>query len=149
MALVLIAGSGGMMVFLGQRIMHSFLGSFIALLVGASLVSSLGVLPYLDRYKSPRPVGEFVKNHASSAASVYVFQSTMSDFNYYAQREKIPVVGSKVELTKLREANAQLYLLIKDKDLNDVGPRQNYDIVTEQRVGERKWYLRRAPAKVS
>src|SRR5439155_869613 len=58
MALVLIAGSGGMMVFLGQRIMHSFLASFIALLVGA---------------------------------------------------------------------NAQLYLPIKDKDLNDVGPRQNYN----------------------
>src|SRR5439155_165639 len=86
---VLIAGSGGMMVFLGQRIMHSFLASFIALLVGASLVSSLGVLPYLDRYKSPRPVGEFVKNHASPAAPVYVFQSTMSDFNYYAQRERL------------------------------------------------------------
>ena len=149
MALALIAGSGGMIVFLGQRIMHSFLASFIALLVGASLVGSLGVLPYLDRYKSPRPVGEFVKNHASPAAPVYVFQSTMSDFNYYAQREKIPVIGSKVELAKLREANAQLYLLIKDKDLNDVGPRQNYDIVTEQRVGERKWYLLRAPAKVS
>jgi hypothetical protein len=59
------------------------------------------------------------------------------------------VVGSKVELGKLREANAQLYLLIEDKDLNDVGPRQNYDIVTEQRVGERKWYLLRAPGKVS
>jgi hypothetical protein len=149
MALVLIAGSGGMIVFLGQRIMRSFLGSFIALFVGASLVGSLGVLPYLDRYKSPRPVGEFVKNHASPVAPVYVFQSTMSDFNYYAQREKIPVVGSKVELAKLREANAQLYLPIEDKDLNDVGPRQNYDIVTEQRVGERKWYLLSAPGKVS
>jgi len=73
----------------------------------------------------------------------------MSDFNYYAQREKIPVIGSTVELAKLREVNAQWYLLINDKDLNDVGPRQNYDIVTEQRVGERKWYLLRAPGKVS
>jgi hypothetical protein len=115
----------------------------------ASLVGSLGVLPYLDRYKSPRPVGEFVKNHASPAAPVYVFQSTMSDFNYYAQREKIPVIGSMVELAKLMEANAQWFLLINDKDLNDVGSRQNYDIVTEQQVGERKWYLLRTPGRVS
>jgi 4-amino-4-deoxy-L-arabinose transferase-like glycosyltransferase len=144
--LLLIAGSTSMVVFLRWKIAHWVLWSFMILFVAVSVVSSIGVLPSLDRYKSPRPIGEFVLSHVPASTPVYVFHSTMSDFNYYARREKIPVIASE-EIPKLRQANSALYILINDKDLHDV--KQNYDIVTAQPVGERKWFLLRISRMVS
>jgi hypothetical protein len=63
----------------------------------------------------------------------------MSDFNYYAQRERIPVVASENALGELAAFRAETYLLIYDKDLKRVrGLEQGGDIITEERVGGRK-----------
>jgi hypothetical protein len=127
--------------FLAQKRLRFFMASFVGLLLGLSLISSVGVLPYLDRYKSPRPIGEFVREYLDGASPVYVFQSTMADFNYYARRERMPVIPSWEGVRKLVASNRSMFLLIDDKDLQTIDPMQSYQILKEQRVGERKWYV--------
>jgi hypothetical protein len=141
LALGLAAGASAMIFFLRQRNLRFFFTSFVGLLLGLSVISFVGVLPYLDRYKSPRPIGEFVREHMNSGAPVYVFQSTMSDFNYYARRERLPVIPSWEGVVKLAASNPSVFLLVDDKDLRTIDPAQSYNILKEQRVGERKWYV--------
>ena len=148
LTVILLTGAAIMFHALTKRNLTLYFSSLISVLLGLSIVSSVGILPYLDKYKSPRYVGEFVKEHVPESAPVYVFQSTMSDFNYYARRERIPVVASGNALAELVASRPETYLLIHDKDLRQVKElKQTADIVMEQRIGERKWYLIRLPRR--
>ena len=70
----------------------------------------------------------------------------MSDFNYYSRRIDIPVIASEDEIVKISKSNRPAYLLISDKDLKTVKLFQSARaVVTEGRVGERKWCLIRFP----
>ena len=147
--LVLVTGSAVMTFSLWRRVVNSFFWSFISLILAVSVISSVRILPYLDKYKSPRAIGEFVRTHVPESIPVYIFQSTMSDFNYYSRRIDIPVIASEDEIVKISKSNRPAYLLISDKDLKTVKLFQSArDVVTEGRVGEKKWYLIRLP-KVS
>lgn len=141
LALLLVAASAGMFVFLRRKQMAAVLASFTALLLGMSLVASAGVMPYLDAFKSPRPIAEFVRFHLPTSQTVYVFRSTMADFNFYARRDEIPVVASEDEVIKLAQSGREAYLIINGKDLKRLPLGSRFKIVTESRVGERKWYL--------
>jgi 4-amino-4-deoxy-L-arabinose transferase-like glycosyltransferase len=150
LAAILLVGSAVMLVSLKRKKLALFFWSFVALFVGVSLVMSVAVLPYFDQHKSPRAVGEFVRNHVPDSIPVYIFQSTMSDFNYYAGRASIPVISSEEEIAKLSASHAQAYLLINDKDLKEVKRlKDNREVVIERRVGDRKWYLLRLPQVAS
>ena len=141
---ILLVGSAIMLVSLKRKKLSLFFWSFVALFAGVFLVMSVGVLPYFDQHKSPRAVGEFVRNHVPDSIPVYIFQSTMSDFNYYAGRASIPVISSEEEIARLSASHAQAYLLINDKDLMEIKRlKNNREVVIERRVGDRKWYLLR------
>lgn len=86
-------------------------------------------------------MGEFIMGHIPMEAPLYIFRSTMSDFNYYARREAIPVINSRDEIEKLFLQNRGAYLLINEKDLKQLNLEQKPNVVTEKQVGERKWYL--------
>ena len=59
------------------------------------------------------------------------------------------MIASEDEIVKISKSNRPAYLLISDKDLKTVKLFQSArDVVTEGRVGEKKWYLIRLP-KVS
>jgi 4-amino-4-deoxy-L-arabinose transferase-like glycosyltransferase len=141
LASILVGGSVAMFVCLRRRQVAVVFISFAALLLGLSLVGSAGVLPYLDTFKSPRPIAEFVRFHLPKSQPVYVFKSTMVDFNYYARRDEIPVVASEDEVAKLAHSGREAYLIINDKDLKRFRLGTKFKIVTESRVGERRWYL--------
>ena len=149
-AAVLLVGSTLMIVGLKRKKLQLFLGSFVALFVGVSVVMSVGVLPYFDRHKSPRTVGEFVRNHVPDSIPVYIFQSTMSDFNYYARRDRIPVISSQEEIARLTTSHARAYLLINEKDLKELKEfKDNREVIIKRRIGERQWYLLRLPQVAS
>ena len=141
LALTLAAGSIGMILLLRQRKIEASFWALIGVLISSLFISDVAVFPYLDKYKSPRPMGEFIWGNVSSAAPVYIFQSTMIDFNYYARREVIPVVTSWEETDKLPSEGQVKYLLINEKDLKEMHREQGQTIMVEKRVGERKWYL--------
>lgn len=141
LALILVGGSASMFLFLRRKEMANVFVGFTALLLGLSLVASVGVLPYLDTFKSPRSMAEFVRFHLPESQPVYVFKSTMADFNYYARRDEIPVVASESEVAKLAQSGREAYLIINDKDLKRFRLGTKFKIVTERGVGARKWYL--------
>ena len=142
-AMIFAAGAIGMFLFLQRKRLELVLLSLLAVMLGTSLVASIAVFPYLDGYKSPRPIGEFVRSHLAADSRVYVFKSTMADFNFYARREKLPVVNSADDVKKLTLSGQEVYLIINDKDLKQFKFDSMFNAVTEQQIGEKKWYLLR------
>jgi len=142
-AAILIGGSIWMFIFLRRKQLEHLFFGFLAVLLGTSVILSAGVFPYLDEYKSPRPIGEVIRSRLAPDLPVYVFQSTMADFNYYSKRDQIPVVASKDEVSKLTLSGREAYLIINDKDLQQIKSSVRFDVVTEHQVGEKKWYLLR------
>ena len=65
----------------------------------------------------------------------------MSDFNYYAHRETIPVLRSMEALEQVSLQGQETYLLINERDLKKVRLGLLQSIVTERQVGETKWHL--------
>ena len=142
-AAIALAGGGAMFLSLRRGRMEAFFLSLLAVLLGTFLVAAVGVFPYLDAYKSPRPIAEYVRSRLPLGASVYVFKSTMADFNYYARRERIPVVDSADDVTKLSLSGRNRYLLVNGKDARQFKFDSRFNIVTEHQIGEKKWYLLR------
>ena len=138
-AAILAAGAFGMFVFLQRKRLEHVFFCLLAVLFGTTLIASVGILPHLDSYKSPRAIGEAVRSRLPADVPVYVFQSTMADFNYYARREQIPVVASAEDVRKLSGHGA--HLIISDKDLKQNKLNVGFKIVSEHQVGEKKWYL--------
>ena len=90
------------------------------------------------------------QNHVAESMLVYIFQSTVSDFNYYSQRDSILIVSSEDGIAHLIASDPRGYLLVSDKDLKKIGWfKQKREVVTEQRLGERKWNSLRLPSGAS
>jgi 4-amino-4-deoxy-L-arabinose transferase-like glycosyltransferase len=142
-ASILSIGSGGMILLLGRKKLELFFLVLIAVFASAIWISDVGLLPYLDRYKSPRAMGEFIQNKISAKAPVYIYRDTMSDFNYYARRETIPVLRSVEDIEQVFLKGQEAYLLISERHLNEFPLGRPQTIVTERQLGETKWYLAR------
>ena len=141
LTVLLVGGSTSMFMFLRRKQLEHFFFGFLVVLLGVSVIAFTQVLPYLDQYKSPRPIGEVIRSRIPAHVPVYVFQSTMADFNYYARREQIPMVGSEDEVNTLSKGEA--YLVINDKDFRETKFSVKSEIVSVHQVGEKKWYLLR------
>ena len=139
----LAAGSIAMFAFLRGRQLERFFVSLLVVLFAMSFTASDGVLPYLNKYKSPRPIGEAIRSPLLQNSPVYIFQSTMVDFNYYARREQIPVLDSEDQLRNVTRSEGGTYLIINDKDLREAKFSMKSQIVSVHQVGEKKWYLLR------
>jgi 4-amino-4-deoxy-L-arabinose transferase-like glycosyltransferase len=145
-AIIAVVGTVIMALQLAGAKLELFFRSLIGLLTLLTLLTGAGVLPYLNKYKSPRPISEYVKSQIPAAAPVYVFHSTMADFNYYSGREVIPVVPSQSAIAGIGVLHPDAYLLVDDKDLR--GMRLSTEPpkpLTQHRVGDRTWYLLKIP----
>jgi len=129
-----------MCVFLRRKQLQYFFFSFSIVLLGVSIIASAAVFPYLDKYKSPRPISEVIRSRLPADSPVYVYKSTMADFNYYARRKQIQVIGDDF---KLAPSPRETYLIINEKDLKQFKSDLRFNPVSEHQVGERKWYLLR------
>lgn len=65
----------------------------------------------------------------------------MNDFNYYTERESIPVLSSSGEVAQASRQHGEGYLLIKERDLAKIGVLDREQIVTTGAVGSTIWYL--------
>jgi hypothetical protein len=110
-------------------------------MVLATLAAPIWFLPFLERYKSPRPFSMAVNRRISQTATLYVYADTMNDYNFYMERAVIPVIKSHAELQKLMSKEQAGYLLIKDKDLARTGLIDKSRIILERGSEGRAWYL--------
>jgi 4-amino-4-deoxy-L-arabinose transferase-like glycosyltransferase len=100
------------------------------------------LLPFVDRFKSPRTVADEVRRRIAPDAPLYIYTDSMHDYNFYLERESIPVIPSAAELKKLRNANAPGYLLIKQKDLREAALEpQDEMLLNRGAPASRAWYL--------
>jgi len=102
------------------------------------------IFPFVDRFKSPRPVAAAVAGHIA-ATPLYIYADSMHDYNFYAGRKLIPVISTADRLDKLRQEAGSGFLLVKHKDLRELGG-QNQDLIdrkiaVDQRAPGRWWYL--------
>jgi 4-amino-4-deoxy-L-arabinose transferase-like glycosyltransferase len=123
-----------------RRPSHVFLATVSTMLAGM-LYLSLWALPFIDRYKSARPFAALVKRTVPPALPLFVYADTMTGFNFYAEREVVPVLRSEADLDDAMSRNRAGYLLIKERDLSETEKRGAIRTVAEAQIGERKWYL--------
>lgn len=105
------------------------------------LSASFLIMPYLEEYKSRRPFSREIKRRVPPGASLYIYADTMNDFNYYTEREVIPVVKSTSELERLVLKGSSGYILIKDRDLQRLNTVPKDRVIAANDVGGTRWNL--------
>ncbi|HEX6769287.1 MAG TPA: hypothetical protein VF208_08040, partial [Candidatus Binatia bacterium] len=101
----------------------------------------LWVFPYLEAFKSPRPFALEINRFVPVTAPLYIYADTMHDFNYYAGREKIPVVNSLPVLRNLLAAPQPGFLLVKERDLSRLAMVPRSWVIASDRKGRIPWHL--------
>jgi 4-amino-4-deoxy-L-arabinose transferase-like glycosyltransferase len=107
----------------------------------SALTASAWLLPFIDQFKSPRPLALKVKSTIPPAAPLFIYADTMNDYNFYMQREVLVVVPTLAELEKLMRQEKSGYMLIKQKDLDRLPSMLRGRIVLKEDVEGRNWYL--------
>jgi 4-amino-4-deoxy-L-arabinose transferase-like glycosyltransferase len=99
------------------------------------------IFPYLEQFKSERPFSQAIKRIVPSSAPLYIYADTMNDFNYYSEREVIPVIRWSFQVKKLPGLSENSYLLIKDSDLKRMPMIPAKWIVATDSTGGKTWCL--------
>ena len=105
------------------------------------LCAVIWIFPYIEPFKSRRFFSLEVNRIVPPTATLYVYADTMNDFNYYTEREAIPVLKSPGEVEKLLAAGKDDYLLIKERDLQRNASIPREKILAPDAVGSTIWYL--------
>lgn len=104
------------------------------------------ILPFADRYKSPRPFAAIVRQYVPSDQPLFIYADGMHDFNYYLERESIPVLASPSELREVAAGRPGSYLLLRERDLKRLEPLPAA-LIARGHVGGKSWYLMRFGAE--
>ncbi|MBI3063908.1 MAG: glycosyltransferase family 39 protein [Deltaproteobacteria bacterium] len=110
----------------------------VTLAVGAA---SLWVLPYLDRFKSPRPLALAINAKVPPDVPLYIYADTMNDYNFYTGRDIIPVLSSRPGKRAQALPAGAGFLLIRDRDLQRLHPLPDDKVLLSQSVGGKTWHL--------
>ena len=141
-ALVMGAGSGCIAYVAWRSRLWAVVASTTLTMLFGVVTASMSFLPYLDRFKSPRPFSVAVKNVIPPNAPLYVYADTMNDFNFYMERDVIPVISKGIDLHALIPAGQTAYLLIRRRDLKRTGVlTANGTIVISDTISGGSWQL--------
>ena len=146
LALVIVVGS----LFAHRAFKTNLLSSgslwLVAIVFGGVLSNGLWVFPVINQYKSPRIFAMEVKQQVSQADPLYIYADRMNDFNFYLEREVIPVLSRPEDLARLETQGGLVYLLIRDRDVRRVlaSESSQWEPVIERSTGRKKWNLMRS-----
>jgi hypothetical protein len=118
----------------------TFLSTLLIVLL--TMVYTAGwVLPAVDLYKSPRTFALQVRRIVPPEEPLFIYADTMNDFNFYLERETIPVLSSPEQLEKTIARARRVYLLVRERDLRKLPAGTESTILAENRVGGKDWRL--------
>lgn len=137
----LAAGGGLAVLFVRQKKPLKVVAVTTLMMAFILLCAAIWIFPYIERFKSRRPFSLEINRIVPATATLYIYADTMNDFNFYTQREVIPVVRSPREAENLLTAASGDYLLVKDRDLKRLGAIAPERIVTRSGVGDTVWNL--------
>jgi 4-amino-4-deoxy-L-arabinose transferase-like glycosyltransferase len=140
-AIVLSLGGILALVFIRQERPVKAVAACSSLITATTICAALWVFPYLEAFKSRRPFSLLVKNTVAPTAPLYIYVDTMNDFNFYTEREVIPVLFTRQEVADVLRQSNHGYILIKAGDFNRLALFGAESIVAEDRVGRTSWKL--------
>jgi hypothetical protein len=141
--IAIVAALGGLAVtaFILRRRPMSVAVCAGAMMLLLSAAASVWMFPYLEQFKSHRQFAAEINRRVPAAAPLYVYEDTTNDFNYYARREKIPVLDGPAEIARLRDAGEKSYVLIKERALRKLPAMAAEAIIARRTLGDTTWYL--------
>jgi hypothetical protein len=105
------------------------------------VTASFLIMPFLEEYKSHRPFSLEVKRRVPPTVPLYIYADIMNDFNFYTEREIIPVVATQQQLEGLLSQHPDSYLLVRERDFEKVQRVAKAKIIVSRPVGSKNWYL--------
>ena len=145
---LLIAGIIGIVYVLRLRPLHVM--AVTAALMAVSVVcASIWLMPYLERFKSPRWFSNQVRQIVPPSTPLFIYADTMNDFNYYTEREIIPVVPDGGSLDRLLRNEKGSYLIIKARDLERLPQLTQRSVVVAETNTSSMWHLLKLNARSS
>jgi 4-amino-4-deoxy-L-arabinose transferase-like glycosyltransferase len=119
-----------------------------ALIVLSTMVYAAGwILPEVDRYKSPRFFASEVRKLVPPEEPLYIYADTMNDFNFYLERDTLPILSSPEEIEREISRNGGAYLLINERDLGRIAQRKHLTVLVRAQIGGKKWHLAFGPGE--
>lgn len=139
---LVMAGGGLMAVAAIWRRLPSrvFSSTALTVLLGA-LCASILILPFIDPYKSARSFAVLVKKTVPLTQPLYIYADTMNDFNFYAEREVIPILSSRAEIESVLSQAPSAYMLVRERDLKSLDLEKRGKSIATHRVGNKEWHL--------
>jgi 4-amino-4-deoxy-L-arabinose transferase-like glycosyltransferase len=113
----------------------------VLLMASLTVCGSLWILPYVNQFKSRRSFAIEIKKIVPPTASLYIYADTMNDFNFYTERDVIPVLSSADEVADVLRQTGNGYLLIKERDLKSLSMPGLGKAVATDSVGSTTWKL--------
>lgn len=141
-ASLLMAGGAWMTLVSVRRRLPDLVLLSTVLTVLTTMVYTAGwILPAVDLYKSPRPFAQQVHKLVPPEEPLFIYADTMNDFNYYLEREIVPILSSPEELEEAITRAGRVYLLIRTRNPHKLTQRWQPRILAEARVGSKEWKL--------
>ena len=140
-SLVLAAGGGFTVALISRRRVLAAVASASAMMLFTMAAAVLWLFPYLEGFKSHRRFSLEIRRVVPAGAPLYVYADSMHDFNFYTQREKIPVLISATQIESLRVGPEKSYLLIKDRDIRRLPDPPSEGIIAATTIGGTTWNL--------
>ena len=140
-AAVLAATGGAAIWFVRRREPLKVVATASLMMILTVWCATIWILPYIERFKSRRFFSLEVNRIVPAGATIYVYDDTMNDFNYYTQRDVMPVLESRAEVERALKADARAYLLIKNRDLKKLGVIAPERIRISGALGDTLWNL--------
>jgi 4-amino-4-deoxy-L-arabinose transferase-like glycosyltransferase len=99
------------------------------------------MFPYLEQFKSHRQFCAEINRLVPRSAQLYVYEDTTNDFNYYAQRETIPILDTPAEIARVRASGKKSYVLVKERARRKLPVVASDLTIAHSTLGNTTWYL--------
>jgi len=95
----------------------------------------------IDNFKSPRVFASEIRQRVAPSDPLYIYADTMNDFNFYLEREVIPVLSQPSQLVALEGSGA--YVLVRERDLKRglADSASDWEVVIKGTTGSKEWAL--------
>lgn len=117
-----------------------FVAVACAMLAGVFYISAWS-LRYSEHYKSAKPLALAVKRGVPAGAPLYVYGRNPPSFNFYSEREVIPLLRFPAEIERAMARDQKGFLLIEENNLDGVEKKAVLKTIASADIKDAKWHL--------
>ena len=103
------------------------------------------IFPSFNPLISPKSIGMSIQRIVPAGSPLWIYKDTMTDINFYAGRERIPILSTKTDLENRMKEIGTGYLLIKERDRRELERSLPYrvELMAEGAPKGKRWRLLR------